>query len=357
MVRLSRGERRPPNQCMARGPRNAEPWFAERRGFGACQFGDRRVDSRRGSLLLTILAKLPAIRGCDARQGMNYRHHFHAGNFADVMKHALLVQLVKALQKKEKGFLYLDTHAGRGSYDLQVAAKGDSLEREPEYPQGIGRLWARLDLPAAVAEYVELVKKFDRDRGNDSASPRYYPGSPWIAQLLTRPQDRLVLCEKHAEEHELLDIEFGRQGNVQVRAMDGYAAPRALLPPMERRALVLIDPPFEAQDEFARVAKAVGEGLRRLPSAVFAIWYPLTERARIDAFFAELLALQLPPALELELAIAGERSLRKMKGCGLVIINPPWQFDAEAKRILDFLGQALGQEAGAGARCRWLVPE
>ncbi len=288
---------------------------------------------------------------------MNYRHHFHAGNFADVMKHALLVRLVTALQKKEKGFLYLDTHAGRGSYDLRAAAQGDTLARQPEYPLGIGRLWTNPGLPEGLAEYVARVKQFDRDLGNPGETPRFYPGSPWMVRLLARPQDRLVLCEKQPDESELLDIEFGREPRAKVITMDGYAAPRAMLPPPERRALILIDPPFEAQDEFARIAVAVGEGLRRLPSAVFAIWYPLTERARVDAFFGELLALKLPPTLELELTVAGEQSAVKMKGCGLVVINPPWQFDGEARKMLEWLAGALAQEPGGQARCRWLVPE
>ena len=288
---------------------------------------------------------------------MNYRHHFHAGNFADVMKHALLLELVRALQRKEKGFLYLDTHAGRGSYDLTAAAQGDTLARQSEHPQGIGRLWGRPDLPEGLAEYVALVKRFDREQGNPGEAPRFYPGSPWIARLLARPQERLVLCEKQPAESELLDIGFGREPRVKVLTMDGYAAPRALLPPPERRALILIDPPFEAQDEFARIAAAVGEGLRRLPGAVFAIWYPLTERARVEAFFGELLALKLPPTLELELTVAGEQSAVKMRGCGLVVINPPWQFDGEARRMLDWLADALAQETGGRAKCRWLVPE
>ena len=288
---------------------------------------------------------------------MNYRHHFHAGNFADVMKHALLGRLVAGLQRKEKGFLYLDTHAGRGSYDLTAAAQGDTLARQSEHPQGIGRLWGRPDLPEGLAEYVALVKRFDREQGNPGEAPRFYPGSPWIARLLARPQERLVLCEKQPAESELLDIGFGREPRVKVLTMDGYAAPRALLPPPERRALILIDPPFEAQDEFARIAAAVGEGLRRRPGAVFAIWYPLTERTRVEAFFGELLALKLPPTLELELTVAGEQSAVKMRGCGLVVINPPWQFDGEARRMLDWLADALAQETGGRAKCRWLVPE
>ena len=288
---------------------------------------------------------------------MNYRHHFHAGNFADVMKHALLVRLIAALQKKEKGFLYLDTHAGRGSYDLTVAEKGDTLVRQPEYPNGIGRLWNRPDLPESLAGYVELVKKFDAERGGGGGTPRFYPGSPWIARLLARPQDRLALCEKHPEEFELLDIGLSREQKVSIQERDGYGALRAMLPPPEKRALVLMDPPFEAADEFARMVTAVEEGLQRLPSGVLALWYPLTERARVDTFFHGLMGLKLPPTLMLELEIVGVRSLAKLKGCGLVVINPPWQFDREAGPMLDWMAEALAQETGAGARCTWLVPE
>jgi 23S rRNA (adenine2030-N6)-methyltransferase len=198
---------------------------------------------------------------------MNYRHHFHAGNFADVMKHALLVRLMAALQKKEKGFLYLDTHAGRGSYDLTAADKGDTLVRQPEYPAGIGRLWTRTDLPESLAGYVALVKQFDQERGGNGEAPRFYPGSPWIARKLARPQDRLALCEKHPEEFELLDIALAREPKVSLQERDGYGALKAMLPPPEKRALVLMDPPFEAADEFARMVASVRDGRSGSPAA------------------------------------------------------------------------------------------
>jgi 23S rRNA (adenine2030-N6)-methyltransferase len=290
-------------------------------------------------------------------RSVNYRHHFHAGNFADVAKHALLVHLIRALQKKEKGFLCLDTHAGRGSYDLGVASQGDSLARRPEWPEGIGRLW-KLDHPAqALAEYLSLVRGFDRNRGNSGELPRFYPGSPWLAQPLLRSQDRLVLCEKHPEECAALREAFQFSTRTAVQETDGYAALRALLPPPERRALVLIDPPYEAQDEFIQIAAALGEGLRRFPSGVFAIWYPLTERARVDAFFAEIIALKPPAVLAAELAIAGDDAPIKMKGCGLMIVNPPWQFAGTAEATLAFLAGPLAQAPGGSARVTWVVPE
>jgi 23S rRNA (adenine2030-N6)-methyltransferase len=288
---------------------------------------------------------------------VNYRHHFHAGNFADVVKHALLVQLIRALQKKEKGFLYLDTHAGRGSYDLAAAEQGDSLKRKPEWPDGIGRLWTRAELPEVLASYVDLLRQFDRERGNSGTMPRFYPGSPWIARMLARPQDRLALCEKQSGECAALEEEFQFSPRTVVQAMDGYVALRAMLPPPEKRGLVLIDPPFEAQDEWRQIVGAMRDGLRRFPSGVYAVWYPLTERARVDAFFAELLALAPPPTLVAELTVAGEGSALKMKGCGLVIINPPWQFDRAAGTLLDFLAVVLAQSPGGTARISWLVPE
>ena len=306
---------------------------------------------------------------------MNYRHHFHAGNFADVMKHMLLVQLLRALQRKEKGFLYLDTHAGRGSYDLSVAAAGDTLSRTPEWPNGIGRLWEAAsprtgdqgretrDLtpkslpPPAVCDYVTLVRELDTRWGNLESTPRFYPGSPWLARELARPVDRLALCEKHSAEVGALRAEFERTPRVSVHETDGYLALRAMLPPPERRALVLIDPPYEAQDEFARIAAALREGLARFPSGVFAVWYPLTGRARVQEFFAAVQQLNPPPALAAELAIAGEDSPIKLRGCGLLVVNPPWQFDTEIATGLRYLADVLAQERGGDSNVAWVVRE
>ncbi len=293
---------------------------------------------------------------------MNYRHQFHAGNFADVMKHVLLVQLARALQKKERGLLYLDTHAGRGGYDLAAADKGDSLARKPEWPDGIGRLAARIDMPEAIVDYLALAKEFDaRELGGSVVAtgnaPRFYPGSPWFAQRLARPLDRLALVEKQEDEFLALSAAFRDAARTSVHEMDGYTALRAMLPPPERRALVLIDPPFEAQDEFAQIAVALREGLKRFSTGVFAVWYPLTERARVDDFFDAVLALRPPPTLFAELAIAGESSAIRMKGSGLLVINPPWQFDRAAESALAWLAPVLAQTAGGGARVTWLVRE
>lgn len=294
---------------------------------------------------------------------MNYRHHYHAGNFADVVKHVLLVQLVRALQQKPKGFLFLDTHAGRGAYDLEAAATGETLAREPEWPGGIGRIAAAAQPNQAIDAYLKVVQQFDRSRGHSGSVVRFYPGSPAIVRALARPQDRLVVCEKHPEELEALQREFasGRLpadgGTVSVQGLDGYVALRALLPPAERRGLILIDPPYEAQDEFAQAIAGVAEGLRRFPSGVFALWYPLTQRARVQQFLSGLEALKPPPTLVSELMIAGDDSSRKMRGCGLAVVNPPWKFDAAAEAAVAQLSPLLAQEPGNGYRVAWLVPE
>lgn len=288
---------------------------------------------------------------------MNYRHHFHAGNLADVVKHTLLLGLIAAMQRKPKGFLYLDTHAGRGSYDLTLAGKGDTLVRQPEWPEGIGRLWQADGLPDLLREYVGQIREYDRRQGNSGPQPRFYPGSPLLAGALMRAQDRMVLCERQPEEAAALQIAVGRMDRCSVQTMDGYVAMRAMLPPPEKRALVLIDPPFESEREFADIARALREGLSRLPAAVVAIWYPLTKRARVDAFFEQLTQLDLPPTAIAELTVAGEDSPLKMRGCGIVLVNPPWQFEAEAAPALDGLGRLLAQGTGASGRYWWLVPE
>jgi 23S rRNA (adenine2030-N6)-methyltransferase len=314
---------------------------------------------------------------------MNYRHRFHAGNFADVAKHALLVQLLRGLQRKEKGFFYLDTHAGCGGYDLHAAARGDSPAREPEHPAGIGRLAADFDAPGAdvnpIAEYMALVRRFDREArgappdgagaggtgagmggaGADGAGAgiRFYPGSPALARLLLRPQDRMALCEKHPVEFAALRERFGRARRVSLHEMDGYTAIRAMLPPPEKRALVLLDPPFEEREEFARIIEALAEGARRTPGATFAVWYPLTERARADAFLDEIAAGGAAPAFAAELTVAGGDSPPRMRGCGVAVLNPPWRIDRVLAPMMRGLAASLAQGAGGAGGVRWLTPE
>jgi 23S rRNA (adenine2030-N6)-methyltransferase len=280
---------------------------------------------------------------------LNYRHHFHAGNFADVMKHALLVMLARAMQRKPRGILFVDTHAGRGTYDLDRAARGDTLPRKPEHEDGIGRLRGAAGPPPGLAEYLDLVRAFATERG-----PSFYPGSPSLLRLLAREQDRLALCELQPQEFRSLKAAFASQRHVSTHEMDGYVALRAMLPPPEKRALVLIDPPYEAASEWDRLAAALCEGLGRFPAGVYAAWYPLTDRANPGDFFSRVATLATP-VLDLELTV--DPASKSLKGCGLLIANPPWRFDREAAPVLKYLAGLLAKSANAKARVRWIVPE
>lgn len=288
---------------------------------------------------------------------MNYRHHYHAGNYADVFKHVILLLLIRAMQRKEKGFLYLDTHSGRGGYDLSMpSVLPDGRSREPEYPAGIGRLWGADGLPAAINEFLGLIRRFNDRNGATGDELKFYPGSPWIAKLLLRPQDRMALCELRPDDAEALEFEFARESKVQVQVTDGYTGLKALLPPPEKRALVLIDPPFETKREFADIARGLKDALKRLPGAVIAVWYPITERARTEELRQTLVELATP-AWFAELNVAGPESALKMKGCGLLVLNPPWQVDGEIRAVLPALKERLAIDAGATTDSGWLVAD
>ena len=289
---------------------------------------------------------------------MNYRHSCHAGSFAEVFKHTLLIALIRGLQQKSKGFFYLDTHAGRGAYDLFARPEQGPGDRAPEWPQGIGRLWNAKGLSQALVDYVAVVRRFNEDAGTQRDELRYYPGSPWIAKLMLRPQDRAALIEIREDTAGALVAEFEHERRVVVRRMDGYAALRAMLPPLERRALVFIDPPFETQNELGDVLSALKEALRRFPSGVYAVWYPLTERAGVEGFFRALSTMEAPPPTWCaELAVTGGPSALRLKGCGLVVLNPPWHIDREIASALRELGRLLRVDAGGSTRFTWLVPE
>jgi 23S rRNA (adenine2030-N6)-methyltransferase len=289
---------------------------------------------------------------------MNYRHHYHAGNYADVFKHVLLLQLIRAMQRKEKGFLYLDTHAGRGGYDLSTpSVLPDGRTREPEYPAGIGRLWGSLGQRPVFTDYLDLIRRFNDRHGATGPELKFYPGSPWVAKLALRSQDRMALFELRADDAEALDFDFARESRVTVQAIDGYTGLKAVLPPPEKRALVLIDPPFESKSEFADVIRGLRDMLKRLSNAVCAVWYPVTERVRVEEFHRAFLELSPPPSLFAEISIAGDGSQLRMKGCGLLILNPPWQIDAGFKAAMPAMVEALKVDSGAGFQSGWLVPE
>lgn len=272
-------------------------------------------------------------------------------------KHALLAPLVAGMQRKEKGFLFLDTHAGRGRYDLAETTRGLTLDRKPEYPEGIGRLWSDAALPEVLKKYVDSVREFQRVCGGGSDALRFYPGSPWLAHAWARAQDRVAACELHPEEFAQLQRTFSGQRRVSLHPLDGYTAIRAMLPPLEKRALVLIDPSFEDEDEFIRIAAALTELEKRMPAATVAIWYPISPRAGAGDFLIEIERAQRAPAFTAEVHIAGDESNLRLRGCGLLVINPPWQVEADLRPIVDVLPPKLSQGPWTRGVLRWLVRE
>jgi 23S rRNA (adenine2030-N6)-methyltransferase len=278
---------------------------------------------------------------------MNYRHAYHAGNFADVFKHAVLVCLLKALHKKEKGFAYIETHAGAGRHDL----KAPESQKTGEYRDGIGRVWE--SPPEEMADFLAAVR--DTNRAKEL---RYYPGSPRVARFFLRPQDRMRLCEAEPGECERLRAEFARDKQVEVRCDDGYAALRAWLPPPERRGVVLIDPPYETTDEWRRAHEAIVFAVERWPTGIYAVWYPLKAGAPVERFKAGLVAAGLRDVFVAEFSVWPDDVPFRLNGCGVLVVNPPWQFDNELEKLRNPLTQSLKQGVHPPeTRLEWLVRE
>jgi 23S rRNA (adenine2030-N6)-methyltransferase len=277
---------------------------------------------------------------------LKYQHSYHAGNAGDVLKHVVLVSILRRLTAKPNALFFLDTHAGRGAYPLG--------EHE-EAARGILRLQAAAALPECVADYVQLV----RAHGSREAGPlRSYPGSGRLAQLILRPGDRAVLCELERGEASALCAVIGRDQRFRIVHGDGYAALRAELPPAERRGLVLIDPAYETQQaEYARVERALIEAHKRWATGVYAIWYPIKRRAPVEDFHGRLRASGVRRILCAELGLYPEDSRVSMNGSGMIVVNPPYPLEQVLGDALPALHAALGGRPGSRTACSWLVPE
>ena len=284
---------------------------------------------------------------------MNYRHAFHAGNFADVIKHIVLARILTYLQDKPAAFRVIDTHAGAGLYDLD----SDEARRSGEWLTGIARLMqARLsnETAALTKPYLDIVRAF-----NPKGELRAYPGSPLIARGLLRPQDRLVACELEPKARKALIDALRRDEQARVVDLDGWVALPAFVPPKERRGLVLIDPPFEAKDEFERLGETFSVAFAKWPTGIFVIWYPAKSRRATDTraqTVARLAAAAKPPGkcLRLEFSVAPQADSKALTSAGLLIVNPPYTLQGELKTILPELEMPLGQ--GGAARFRLEVP-
>lgn len=281
---------------------------------------------------------------------MNYRHAFHAGNHADVLKHITLLALIDAFKRKDSPFFVLDTHAGRGRYLLS----SEESRKTAEIDDGVMRLMAQPTLPDVVERYLKAVQA-----DNPVGALISYPGSPLLAAQAMRAQDRLAACELQEEEAAALKALFARDRRVGVHPGDGYAQIRSLLPPKFNgvkigRGLVLIDPPYEAQDaEYPRILAALNETLSRWPQATCAVWFPIKQRRSVLHFFRKAAALPVKSALLVELLVRPDDSPLRLNGSGMLLLNPPWQFDRVLAPALPVLKEHLG-EAGASTRMQWL---
>jgi 23S rRNA (adenine2030-N6)-methyltransferase len=272
---------------------------------------------------------------------VNYRHAFHAGNFADVMKHVLLVRLLVHLAGKEKGFRVVDTHAGTGLYDLGAG----EAERTGEWRDRIGRLEAPFApaVEALLEPYRAVLDAVRRRHG-----PEAYPGSPGILRERLRPQDRGVLVELHPEDHAVLARRFNAVANLKVLGLDGWTALHALVPPREKRGLVLVDPPYEEEGELDRLAAEIARAVRKWPTGIYAGWYPIKDASPVDHVAARLAEESPREILRLELLVNRPDDPDRLNGSGLFVVNPPWTLAKEAEFILPALAARLAR-AGFGA--------
>ena len=275
----------------------------------------------------------------------SYRHAFHAGNHADVMKHFLLVELIRHLGRKETPFCYVDTHAGAGVYALD---SGHAVKLG-EHHDGIGRLWSRMDLPTTLEEYVNYVRELNPD-----GELRKYPGSPWIAQRFLRPQDCLRLFELHSTDITLLRNNFRALGLTRARraivaGTDGYAGLKAVLPPLPRRGLVLIDPSYEDKSDYAAVVIALRDALVRFATGTYMVWYPQLVRADSQRLPAALKNLPAKNWLHVSLSVCSPAADGfGMRGSGLFILNPPWTLHKTLQEVMPYLVNVLGRDSAAG---------
>ena len=259
---------------------------------------------------------------------MNYRHSYHAGCFADVFKHVVLLALVKSLLKKAKPFCYIDTHAGAGRYDLLST----DAQKTGEAKQGILPLLQRsVPMPEIVSDYLQIVR----------ATPDIYPGSPWIVRSLLRDFDHMILSELHPEEVQLLKQNFHADKQVAIHHLDGYQALKAFLPPQPARGLVLIDPPFEKTDEFSTILLGLQTAFTRWPTGIYAVWYPLKNPSAVKTFLTDLRNQGWQKILVTELSIYAPNHSSGLNGSAMVIINAPWQFDTQLHEAVKFLWQIL----------------
>lgn len=279
---------------------------------------------------------------------LSYRHGFHAGNYADVLKHSMLLQAIKLLQKKNKPFVYIDTHAGAGGYSLL----NEFAQKTGEYKDGIGKIWQQDNLPAPLKEYVDAVNAFN----SDSDELDYYPGSPMFVDMHLREKDRMVLHELHSSDYPLLAEPFAKDKQVKVINDDGLKGLIAAIPPLERRGLILIDPSYEMKSDYINVANTLIKAHKRFSTGVYILWYPVVNREQTEAMLDKLKTSGIRKQLRIEQGIKADSNEFGMTAAGLWVINPPWQLDEMANSTLNYLDPLLNQGDGF-VSVKWEVAE
>lgn len=282
---------------------------------------------------------------------MNYRHAFHAGGFADVLKHAVLGRILAHLRAKPAAFRVIDTHAGAGLYDLA----GPEAARSLEWERGIHRLLTTAiaaDVRALLAPYLDAVAGL-----NAADRLATYPGSPAIVRAHLRPQDRLIACELEPNAAAALARHLGGDRRIKVIAIDGFLALNAYVPPPERRGLVLVDPPFERADDFARLAQGLSTAHRKWATGIYLLWYPIKGRAGPDALARRLTRSGIGKIMRAELEVGTAADGDRLTGCGLIVVNPPWTLEAELKMMLPALAATLSEPGRGAHRLDWLARE
>ena len=281
---------------------------------------------------------------------MNYRHAYHAGNFADVLKHVVVARILVHLCQKPASFRVIDTHAGAGLYDLS----GPEASRTGEWRSGIGAI-TKAVLPegvrALLAPYLDAVAAL-----NPAANLRRYPGSPLLALALMRPQDRLIACELDATAAAALGLHLAADRRAKAIAIDGWTALNAYVPPKERRGLVIVDPPYEDKDEFSRLAHNLETAHRKWPTGCYALWYPIKARAEPDALAKRIRRAGIAKVLRAECLLAPQDPNR-LTGAGVIIVNPSWTLESELRQLLPTLASALGRTGSSGFTLDWLAGE
>ena len=277
---------------------------------------------------------------------LSYRHAFHAGNFADLIKHVVLVEILEHLVRKATPFEYIDTHAGAGLYDLHSAA---ALKLR-EYAGGIGRLQPQ-DYPE-MARYFEVIQAF-----NAADELAFYPGSPAIAGYFLRPQDRAWLFELHPQDYELLRANLAGNRRMKVQCQDGFEGLQALLPPTSRRGLVLIDPSYEVKSDYDLVVDRLLAACRKFSHGIYALWYPVVERRRIDELETRIARSGIRNVQRFELGVAPDSAARGMTAAGMLVVNPPWKLLEKMAGLLPRLAPALAEEGGGSYKCEVLAGE